>query len=208
MPPPMRHPGQKQIQRPLQAELTALNTLLTGGILEHSARILDHFAAAQNSKLESESYATPSFLTEKLLDKCNEFETVCDQIYYILEQSKRVLQLDWQQRTATQEDQAQQQQQQQQQQRQEQQHMATEDMGTDLSVTQNVDLTLDDMDDMDNGGQQPSSSAVEPMDEDDMDELLQLQRERLERLRNVIVHGMDVDSLKDSQGNGKDDLLF
>ena len=38
----------------------------------------------QNSKLESESYTTPSFLTEKLLDKCNEFETVCDQIYYIL----------------------------------------------------------------------------------------------------------------------------
>ncbi|KAI7855458.1 hypothetical protein BDC45DRAFT_605094 [Circinella umbellata] len=206
MPPPIRHQGQKQIQRPLQAELATLNSLLTGGILEHSARILDHFASTQNSKLESESYTTPSFLTEKLLDKCNEFETVCDQIYYTLEQSKRVLQLDWQQRNATQ-DQAQQQQQQQQQNQQEQQHMATEDMGTDLSVTQNVDLTLDDMDDMDNGGQQ-SSSTIEPMDEDDMDELLQIQRERLERLRNVIVHGVDVESLKDSQGNGKDDLLF
>ncbi|KAI9494866.1 hypothetical protein BDB00DRAFT_870864 [Zychaea mexicana] len=212
MPPPMRHPGQKQIQRPLQAELAALNNLLTGGILEHAARILEHFAATQNSKLESESYDTPSFLTEKLLDKCNEFETVCDQTYYILEQSKRVLQLDWQQRTATQEDQAQQQRQQGQQQQQHQQESSqmhpAEDMGTDLSVTQNMDLTLDDMDDMDHGQQQQHQQAVEPMDEDDMDELLQLQRERLDRIRNVIVHGVDVEQLKDSQSGGKDDLLF
>ena len=172
------------------------------------------------SKLESESHATPSFLTERLLEKCNDFETICDQIYYTLvkrlhrflavniltllqEQSKRVLQLDWQQRTAAQDNQPQQLQTQQQQQQQGSVRMP-EDMGTDLSVT-HMDLTLDDMDEMDNNNQQ---SAVEPMDEDDMDELLQLQMERLDRLRNVIVHGVDVESLKDNQSSDKDDLLF
>ncbi|KAI8146681.1 hypothetical protein BJV82DRAFT_394288 [Fennellomyces sp. T-0311] len=153
----------------------------------------------------TKSYTTPSFLTERLLEKCNEFETVCDQIYYILEQSKRVLQLDWQQRTAAQDNQPQQQQNQQQQQQQGSAQMPAEDMGTDLSVT-HMDLTLDDMDELDNNHQQ--QSAVEPMDEDDMDELLQLQMERLERLRNVIVHGVDVESLKDNQSSEKDDLLF
>ena len=38
MPPPIRHQGQKQIQRPLQAELATLNNLLTG--VRRSALIL------------------------------------------------------------------------------------------------------------------------------------------------------------------------
>jgi hypothetical protein len=36
------------------------------------------------SQLESTSFQTPPHLNNKLIEKCEDFETVCDQIYFIL----------------------------------------------------------------------------------------------------------------------------
>lgn len=70
-----------------------------------------------------------------------------------------------------------------------------------------MDMSLDDGTIMDTSGdntkEQPS------MDDEDMEELLQIQKYRLERLKNVIVLGMDAESVKaSSRGGEKDDLLF
>ncbi|KAI9315687.1 hypothetical protein BX666DRAFT_337452 [Dichotomocladium elegans] len=179
----MRPGQQKQIQRPLQNEIAMLHKLLAGvciDILEQAARILDHFAIMESSKLERGSLNPPSHLSAKLLEKCDQFETVCDQVYYILEQSKRHMLHDGVQGVGS-----------------------REDMGTDLSLAQ-VDLAMDDasqlMDDVQRDGvdgQQGIDSML--VDEDDMDEMLQMQRERLERLRSVVVQGVDVEAIKASQ---------
>lgn len=53
------------------------------------------------------------------------------------------------------------------------------------------------------------SAAANAIDEEDMEELLQIQRDRLDRLKNVIVLGMDADAVKANGRDGdKEDLLF
>lgn len=42
-----------------------------------------------DSKLESTSFETPAQLNDKLIEKCEDFETVCDQIYFILVRKKK-----------------------------------------------------------------------------------------------------------------------
>lgn len=82
-----------------------------------------------------------------------------------------------------------------------------EDMGTDLTLS-NVDLTDNDaMEDIQRDNDNQTTDVVME-EEEDMEEMLQLQRERLDRLRNVIVHGVDVETIKASQSQGKDDILF
>ncbi|CEG84080.1 hypothetical protein RMATCC62417_17930 [Rhizopus microsporus] len=52
------------------------------------------------------------------------------------------------------------------------------------------------------------NTAPNNMEEDeDMEELLQIQRDRLDRLRKVILLGMDADAAKANSDN-KEDLLF
>lgn len=80
-------------------------------------------------------------------------------------------------------------------------------MGTDLTLS-NVDLTDNDaMEDIQRDNDHQTTDVVME-EEEDMEEMLQLQRERLDRLRNVIVHGVDVETIKASQSQGKDDILF
>lgn len=80
-------------------------------------------------------------------------------------------------------------------------------MGTDLTLS-NVDLTDNDaMEDIQRDNDNQTTDVVME-EEEDMEEMLQLQRERLDRLRNVIVHGVDVETIKASQSQGKDDILF
>ncbi|CDH58042.1 predicted protein [Lichtheimia corymbifera JMRC:FSU:9682] len=206
----MRLGQQKQVQRPLQNELVTLHKSLGGDVLEQAARILDHFSAMENSKLERGSLNIPTHLSDKLQEKCDQFETVCDQIYYILEQSKRVLQLDWQQQKLAERQKPEQQEQNASQSGANHATVSTgpdEDMGTDLTLS-NVDLTDNDaMEDIQRDNDHQTTDVVME-EEEDMEEMLQLQRERLDRLRNVIVHGVDVETIKASQSQGKDDILF
>jgi hypothetical protein len=71
-----------------------------------------------------------------------------------------------------------------------------------------MDMSLDDGTVMDTSGD--NNTKEQPsMDDEDMEELLQIQKYRLERLKNVIVLGMDAESVKaSSRGGEKDDLLF
>ncbi|KAI7869502.1 hypothetical protein BDF14DRAFT_1782038 [Spinellus fusiger] len=232
--PPRSHPPQAQSQRPLHNELFTLHRLLSKDILEQSARILDHFATVQTRTLDPASTTPPLLPTAKLLEKCDHFEAVCDQIYYSLEQSKRVLQLDWQQKMALQteseqqqqqQQQAQQQAQQQQQQHQHQQHQHQQqnsDMDTDyamgfpsqseLSVDMiETDLTENTKDYSHVQNRINLSHLAESgLEDEDMEELLLLQRDRLDKLRKVVVLGMEADSVKGNHHDesGKDDLLF
>ncbi len=45
-------------------------------------------------------------------------------------------------------------------------------------------------------------------EEGDMEELLQIQKDRLDRLRNVILLGMDADKAANDHLDNKEDLLF
>lgn len=131
-------PIESSIQAPLQTELVTLNKLVDNDILELSARLLD---STNKTKLETD-------LTDQLLEKCEDFETICQHVESVLLQSKQVL-------------------------------------------------------------TSPYMEYPEPMDvqeEGDMEELLQIQKDRLDRLRNVILLGMDADSA--NHLDNKEDLLF
>ena len=131
-------------------------------------------------------------------------------MFFYQEQSKRVLQLDWQQQKLAERQKPQQQEQNASQSGANNATVSTgpdEDMGTDLTLL-NVGLTDNDaMEDIQRDNDNPTTDVVME-DEEDMEEMLQLQRERLDRLRNVIVHGVDVETIKASQSQGKDDILF
>ncbi|KAI9031734.1 hypothetical protein CLU79DRAFT_729821 [Phycomyces nitens] len=222
--PPRFNPAAQQVQRPLQNELIALHRLLSKDILEQSARILDHFATSQINKQVAGFEPPPLYQTERLLQKCDDFETVCDQVYYILEQSKRILQLDWQQKMALQSE-ADKRQQEQQEQQQQQQHQHQDNLGADMDGDMSMGFHPSQMDlsiDMDNDpvdhskdhahmqNRSQAQLAEHGLEDEDMEELLMLQRDRLDRLRKVIVLGMDAEHVQASQndGSGKDDLLF
>ncbi|KAF7731535.1 hypothetical protein EC973_009299 [Apophysomyces ossiformis] len=142
----------------------------------------------------------PQYLIDQLLQKCDDFDTVCDQIYYMLEQAKRVLQLDWQQKMALQS------------QAEKAAHEKDDEQEKQESVTDmDTDLLLDFSSEMDDSANiQQDSRNDQPLEDEDMDELLQIQRERLERVRKVVVLGMDAELVKENQNDGgeKDDLLF
>lgn len=102
-----------------------------------------------------------------------------------------------------------QQQQQQQQgglQQQQQQQQGFDDMGTDLSVIP-TDFSMD----LDNPAQKTSATETvvdQQEEEEDMEELLQLQTERMDRLRSVLLHGVDAQSLMKPNQSNKEDILF
>ncbi|KAI8370587.1 uncharacterized protein BYT42DRAFT_647817 [Radiomyces spectabilis] len=193
-------------QRPLQSEILLLHKLLSNDILQQSTRILDHFTV---ERIDS---ASAQHLKDVLLQKCADFELVCDQIYYILEQSKRVLQLDKEQKLIQQRAE-QQKQDQQQRDGEATQEQTVEALDTDLTMGYDLSMAVDgtQMMDTDLTDQPPNPSQQqqgEPMEEEDLEELLQLQKERMERLRNVVIYGMDAESLKSKGDRGNEDLLF
>lgn len=128
------------------------------------------------------------------------------------EQSKRALQLDWQQKKLNLSNNS--------------SNQAKQDtsaasaaamdemMGTDLSLSNvDFDMAFDSTTDGMGGSGAADSNELqkdEPMEEDDMEELLQAQRERLDRLRSLLIHRVDAESLTANQGDmgGNDDLLF
>lgn len=85
-----------------------------------------------------------------------------------------------------------------------------------MNVDTDMDFESSQMDaslplDMMETDQQQSSKEIttNAIDEEDMEELLQIQRDRLDRLKNVIVLGMDADAVKANGRDGdKEDLLF
>lgn len=87
-----------------------------------------------------------------------------------------------------------------------------EAMDTDMdfdSSHMDFSLSLDDTTMVEANGQQKQGLNTDTMDEEDMEELLQIQRDRLDRLKKVIVLGMDADTVKANGRNGdKEDLLF
>ncbi|KAG2237748.1 hypothetical protein BDF21DRAFT_253159 [Thamnidium elegans] len=208
--PPRYQPAQNTIQRPLQNEILTLNKLLGTDILEQAARILDHFAATKENKLEASSFQTPPCLNDKLLEKCEDFETVCDQIYFILEQSKRVLQLEWQQKMIqVKADNLEKEKRLAEKSEEEQQQPEPMDTDMDFESSQmDISLSLDDT--MIESQQKPDNEIhTDTIDEEDMEELLQIQRDRLDRLKKVIVLGMDAETVKANGVDGdKEDLLF
>ncbi|KAI8327225.1 hypothetical protein EDC96DRAFT_532365 [Choanephora cucurbitarum] len=204
--PPRFQPVQAANQKPLYNEIIALQKLLGTDILEQAARILDHFTAIKQNKLEATSFQTPPQLNDKLKEKCEEFEIVCDQIYYILEHSKHVLQLDHQQKIIQAKELK----------KEQQQHaldkMETEndpmqmDQDMDFNAAQ-LDMSMDET--VENMPSEQDKQKAMAIDEEDMEELLQIQRDRLDWLKNVVVLGMDADAAK---SNGREektqDLLF
>lgn len=67
-------------------------------------------------------------------------------------------------------------------------------------------MSMDMMDtDTKNEQQEQKDTTI---DAEDMEELLQIQRDRLERLKNVIVMGMDAEAVKSKGGGDREDLLF
>lgn len=91
-------------------------------------------------------------------------------------------------------------------------------MGTDLSLSNvDFDMAFDSTTDAAGTGGESMGAAdgnelqkEDVMEEDDMEELLQAQRERLDRLRSLLIHRMDAELLTANQGGmgGNDDLLF
>ncbi|KAI8877199.1 hypothetical protein K501DRAFT_260802 [Backusella circina FSU 941] len=211
MPPRFQPTGPQQNQRPLQNEIITLNKILGTDILEQAVRILDHFATTKENKLDLAAFPTPTHLVDKLLEKCEDFETVCDQIYFVLEQSKRVLQLEWQQKIAHERAEKLEKDKQQLEKNEVTEDTEMEDGSMGLGFSS--DMSLDDgtiMMDTASGEANHTKEQQQPsMDDEDMEELLQIQKYRLERLKNVIVLGMDAESVKaSSRGGEKDDLLF
>ncbi|KAG1046457.1 hypothetical protein G6F43_011062 [Rhizopus delemar] len=139
-------PIENSIQAPLQTELVTLNQLVDNDILDLSARLLD---STQKSKSEAH-------WTDCLLEKCEDVETICDHVEFILQQSKQILLS---------------------------QPYTTQEVEEPMEV---------------DGGEE----------EGDMEELLQIQKDRLDRLRNVILLGMDADKAANNHLDNKEDLLF
>lgn len=95
----------------------------------------------------------------------------------------------------------------------EEDHPHPDAMDTDMdfdSSHMDVSLSLDDTTMVEaNHGHQKQGLNTDNIDEEDMEELLQIQRDRLDRLKKVIVLGMDADTVKANGRNGdKEDLLF
>ncbi|KAI9280646.1 hypothetical protein BY458DRAFT_499930 [Sporodiniella umbellata] len=130
------------IKTPLQTEIMTLNKLIDNDIVELSASLLD---ASPKTKQESE-------ITNALLEKCEDVETICEHLESVLRKARHVL----------------------------------------------------------TTSQPTKEEEEDPMDivpeEEDMEELLQIQKDRLDRLRNVIVLGMDADTA--GHLDNKEDLLF
>ncbi|KAI9270217.1 hypothetical protein EDC94DRAFT_581462 [Helicostylum pulchrum] len=216
--PPRYQPTQNTIQRPLQNEILTLNKLLGTDILEQAARILDHFAATKENKLEASSFQTPPYLNDRLLEKCEDFETKQKHEYYVSvfntniyqEQSKRVLQLEWQQKMIqVKADNLEKEKRLAEKSEEEQQQPEPMDTDMDFESSQmDMSLSLDDT--MIESQQKPENEILtDTIDEEDMEELLQIQRDRLDRLKKVIVLGMDAETVKANGGDGdKEDLLF
>ncbi|CAO3609886.1 unnamed protein product [Mucor fragilis] len=212
--PPRFQPVQNTTQRPLHNEILTLQKLLGTDILEQAARILDHFAATKENKFEAAAFQTPPHLNDKLIEKCEDFETVCDQIYFILEQSKRVLQLEYQQKVI--QIKADNLEKEKQQQEKAELTAPSDAMNVDTDMdfeASQMEASLSvDMMETDQPQQSQNAakdSAANAIDEEDMEELLQIQRDRLDRLKNVIVLGMDADAVKANGRDGdKEDLLF
>ncbi|KAG2196968.1 hypothetical protein INT46_004467 [Mucor plumbeus] len=208
--PPRYQPIQATNQRPLHNEILTLQKLLGTDILEQAARILDHFAATKENKFEATAFQTPPHLNDKLIEKCEDFETVCDQIYFILEQSKRVLQLEYQQKMIQIKAENLEKEKQQLEKAEQAPQLDAMNVDTDMgfeSSQMDASLSLDMMEtDQQQNSKEITTNAI---DEEDMEELLQIQRDRLDRLKNVIVLGMDADAVKANGRDGdKEDLLF
>ncbi|SAM07904.1 hypothetical protein [Absidia glauca] len=271
--PPRFQPNHNMVTRPLQSETLALNRILGTDILEHSSRILDHFATTGTSQLGGglKGAEPPRLLIEKLLEKCDDFDAVCDQIYYILEQSKKVLQLQYQQINVTNaKKKLEAEQQQQQQQKEEEQKSslaAAASLDDDLSLgfntgngnnshgdsnngnnngSNNTNGDLMEVDDATNnldvemidqhgsngtsngtqgdgghsnnkgmdstGSSRNANHGGRPQhvdDDEEWDELLQQQKERLDRIKKVMALGMDAATVNAEGGKvSQDDLLF
>ncbi|GAA5799757.1 hypothetical protein HPULCUR_005174 [Helicostylum pulchrum] len=93
----------------------------------------------------------------------------------------------------------------------EEEQQQPEPMDTDMdfeSSQMDMSLSLDDT--MIESQQKPENEILtDTIDEEDMEELLQIQRDRLDRLKKVIVLGMDAETVKANGGDGdKEDLLF
>lgn len=130
---------------------------------------------------------------------------------YIQEQSKRVLQLEWQQKMIqVKADNLEKEKQLAEKSEEEQQQPEAMDTDMDFDSSQmDVSLSLDDTVMTDTNIQQKQDINTDTIDEEDMEELLQIQRDRLDRLKKVIVLGMDADTVKANGRNGdKEDLLF
>lgn len=139
---------------------------------------------------------------------------MCDQIYFILEQSKRVLQLEYQQKVI--QIKADNLEKEKQQQEKAELTAPSDAMNVDTDMdfeASQMEASLSvDMMETDQPQQSQNAakdSAANAIDEEDMEELLQIQRDRLDRLKNVIVLGMDADAVKANGRDGdKEDLLF
>ncbi|KAI8968223.1 hypothetical protein BDF20DRAFT_916776 [Mycotypha africana] len=229
--PPRFQSVQTSNQRPLHNEILVLNRLLGTDILEQATRILDHFAITKQNHLEADSYHIPAHLNNKFLQKCEDFETVCDQIYYTLEQSKRVLQLQYRQQLieqkaeAIEKEKARKQQEEEEQLRLQQQQNEEDGEGND-PMDAEMDFTttkppndhagssvMNGVAEEAEGNQRADGEKVPQteemaIDEEDMEQLLQIQKARLERLKNVMVLGMDAETVKANSDESKEDLLF
>ncbi|ORX59621.1 hypothetical protein DM01DRAFT_1333085 [Hesseltinella vesiculosa] len=216
--PPRYLSSQQSTQRPLQNEIATLNKLLGNDILENASRILDHFAVTHSSKAGIESSEPPRYLVERLLEKCDSFDSVCDQIYYILEQSKHTLELQLVQNKVTTEkktlEDAERQRQQQQEHEVDRQisHMVHPEDDLALGNSNGLGDHIIDLEDtameMDVDEQHHHKLSAE-VDEEELEELLQIQKDRLDRVKKVMVLGLDAAQVNTESGKGnKDDLLF
>ncbi|KAJ2956192.1 hypothetical protein NQZ79_g7916 [Umbelopsis isabellina] len=195
---PARFQSQAQVQRPLQNEVAALVKLVNGDLLEAAAKVLLHQVQVRSGNEQAVAQETPRHLLQTLEARREEFETICDQIYYTLEQSRRILVLD--QKVQQQQQKSQQlQQDQNQSMDQQEQNGADELMSEGNGVPEEAVATSLDENNND------SASATAPPGEDvDIEELVQVQKERLERLRRVIILGEDADKVK-QEGEGRTD---
>lgn len=84
-------------------------------------------------------------------------------------------------------------------------HQENDPMHIDVEF-ESSQVSLDPMMELDksNDQQEQKNTAI---DAEDMEELLEIQRDRIERLKNVIVMGMDAEAVKAKDGD-KEDLLF
>ncbi|KAI8069237.1 hypothetical protein BC940DRAFT_298237 [Gongronella butleri] len=216
--PPRYLSAQQSTQRPLQNEIIALNKLLTTDILEYASRILDNFAVTHASKAGIESPEPPRYLIDKLLEKCDNFDTVCDQVFYQLEQSKHALEMQLiQTKVASEKKKLEDAQQQQQAQAQGQDIKpavddtnAEDDLALGISNDQQDDsMMIIDTDDAVAMDVDMDAGSKLPVDEEEMEEMLNIQKDRLARLKKVMVLGLDATQVNADSGKGtNDDLLF
>ncbi|KAM3589306.1 hypothetical protein VKS41_000174 [Umbelopsis sp. WA50703] len=194
---PARFQPQAQVQRPLQNEVAALVKLVNGELLEAAAKILLHQVHVRSGE-QSVAQETPGHLLQTLEARCEEFEAICDQIYYILDQSRRILVLD-------EKVQQQQQKHQQLQQDQNQSMDQQEQNGGDELMSEGNGVSEESVTTSMDDNNADSVSTAAPAGEDvDIEELVQVQKERLERLRRVIILGEDADKVK-QEGEGRTD---